>query len=328
MITLENYIMESEINDSTVGDIYVEQAMAEMEVAYALANSYMKDAMYVEYMAEMNNVDAETFMEAAADAVDGTGKMSIGEKIKSGASSVGRFFIAIGRAILTAITNFWHFLTERSLKSCIKKLDAMPEMTWKFPVGVFRDNERIIELSNEFCDIVKKGCVDKVIEREAFKDVLHRLSDPNAKMRDLNETRMKVGNMVEIETSELREKLIRWTSTEVKKQISDAIKAYKALIKYIEDTQKNELVKGSDTYKDDKRKYKMDKAMDKTTLKLVKETGSALVKAWNDCLRADRQVANEVLSKQKKDLKAHLKSGKKRNAGLSEDERIARAGEY
>ena len=33
MITLENYIMESEINDSTVGDIYVEQAMAELEVA-------------------------------------------------------------------------------------------------------------------------------------------------------------------------------------------------------------------------------------------------------------------------------------------------------
>ena len=54
---LDNYISESVSEGVSVGDIYVEQALAQLNVAYSLVASYAKDVAYVEYMAEMNGVD-------------------------------------------------------------------------------------------------------------------------------------------------------------------------------------------------------------------------------------------------------------------------------
>lgn len=320
-MTLDNYIMESEINDATVGDIYVEQALAEMEVAYALASSYIKDSMYVEYLAEMNGMDVQTYMESGDD-TDLSDKKSIGERIKSGASAVGKFFKSIAVAILTALSNFWHFITEKSLKTCIKKLEQYDTgKIWNLPVPQFRDNEYILELSNEFCKLVHE-CVDgNSTARGEFQNIYHRLMDPKEHRKDLNETRYELkANMIEISTADLREELIRWTNDDVKKRLSNAMKAYKSLIKYLDADDKSRLDKKSDSYKDDKRAYKIQEGQDKQTLRLVKETGKALTKAWANCLRDTRQVANKILKQEKEKFNATYKASKKHGNDVDSDD--------
>lgn len=319
-MTLDNYIMESEINDATVGDIYVEQALAEMEVAYALASSYIKDSMYVEYLAEMNGMDVQTYMESGDDA-DLSDKKSIGERIKSGASAVGKFFKSIAVAILTALSNFWHFITEKSLKTCIKKLEQYDTgKMWNLPVPQFRDNEYILELSNKFCELVHT-CVDSNSTRKSdFQEIYNQLMDPKEHRKDLNETRYELkANMIEISTADLREELIRWTNDDVKKRLSNAMKAYKSLIKYLDADDKSRLDKKASSYKDDKRAYKIQEALNKQALRLVKETGKALTKAWANCLRDTRQVANKILKQEKEKFNATYKASKKNGRDVDSD---------
>ena len=58
---LENYIMEQDINTSTVADIFSEQAQAEFNVALAIADSYAKEVAIVEYYyAEGTLLDSAT----------------------------------------------------------------------------------------------------------------------------------------------------------------------------------------------------------------------------------------------------------------------------
>lgn len=57
---LENYIMEQDINTSTVADIFAEQAQAEFKVSIAIAESYAKEAAIMEYFTEGTLLDTAT----------------------------------------------------------------------------------------------------------------------------------------------------------------------------------------------------------------------------------------------------------------------------
>lgn len=51
-MTIQNFILEQEIGTSDVVDVYIEQALSEMEVACAIAESYMKQEILLEYATE------------------------------------------------------------------------------------------------------------------------------------------------------------------------------------------------------------------------------------------------------------------------------------
>ena len=61
---LSNYIMEQDINDVSVMDIYSEQALAEFNVASALADAYIKQTMMLEYAANIEDVSEDFIQEA------------------------------------------------------------------------------------------------------------------------------------------------------------------------------------------------------------------------------------------------------------------------
>jgi hypothetical protein len=105
---LENYIMEQDINTSTVADIFAEQAQAELNVSLAIASSYAKEAMIMEYVMEGTTLDA-----AINKGVDES-------KLKKALLFIPRFFKAI-------FTRFIAMFKKKDVAAAKKMVDNIPD---------------------------------------------------------------------------------------------------------------------------------------------------------------------------------------------------------
>lgn len=108
---LSNYIMEQDINDVSVMDIYSEQALAEFNVASALADAYIKQTMMLEYAANIEDVSEDFIQEAT----DGTKK-----KFPNVFKIVGK---AIVSAVMFVVRKIQEFFTKIKLKFTKKRLE-------------------------------------------------------------------------------------------------------------------------------------------------------------------------------------------------------------
>ena len=314
-MTLDNYIMESEINDATVGDIYVEQALAEMEVAYALASSYAKDAMFVEYMAELYGVDVIQegyYQEADDDKVSFKDKMAnlgeraknLGSKIKEAPGKALEFLKSVGKAILTALSNFWHFITERSLKTCIKKLHALPnELTFPVPVHLKTAVGELLEKTNKFADLV-----DHLIKNQTSSPLKYDRQESFIKHELLNKPNMKA-NVSSAELVDILEELV---GADVTGKVKDLVKKYKQSLKDADKAFKDEVkaTEDKDKRKDFKDRYKKRVKMDKEDLKNIKDRAKDIVSAYAQLIREFRTVANHVVKVETANMKMYNRRGK------------------
>lgn len=108
---LSNYIMEQDINDVSVMDIYSEQALAEFNVASALADAYIKQTMMLEYAANIEDVSEDFIQEAT----DGTKK-----KFPNVFKIVGK---AIVSAVMFVVRKIQEFFTKIKLKFTKNRLE-------------------------------------------------------------------------------------------------------------------------------------------------------------------------------------------------------------
>lgn len=310
-MTLDNYIMESEINDATVGDIYVEQALAEMEVAYALASSYTKDAMFVEYMSELYGVDViqEGYYQEADDDdkvsfKDRMGKLgekakNFGSKVKEAPGKALNFLKSAGKAILTALSNFWHFITERSLKTCIKKLHALPnELTFPVPVHLKTAVGELLQKTNEFADLV-----DHLIKNETFSPPKYDRQESFIKHELIDRPNMKV----DVSSEELVGILEELIGANVTGKVKDLVKKYKQSLKDIDKVFKDEIkdLEDKDQRKAAKDLYKKRAKLDKEDLKNIKDRAKDIVSAYAQLIREFRTVANHVVKAETVNMKMY-----------------------
>lgn len=108
---LSNYIMEQDINDVSVMDIYSEQALAEFNVASALADAYIKQTMMLEYAANIEDVSEDFIQEAT----NGTKK-----KFPNVFKIVGK---AIVSAVMFVVRKIQEFFTKIKLKFTKNRLE-------------------------------------------------------------------------------------------------------------------------------------------------------------------------------------------------------------
>lgn len=318
-MTLDNYIMESEINDATVGDIYVEQALAEMEVAYALASSYTKDAMFVEYMSELYGVDViqEGYFQEADDddkvsfkdkmANLGERAKNLGVKVKEAPGKAWEFLKSAGKAILTALSNFWHFITERSLKTCIKKLHALPnELTFSVPVHLKTAVGELLEKTNKFADLV-----EYLIKKETASPLKYDRQESFIKHELLNKPNMKA----DVSSAELVGILEELVGADVTGKVKDLVKKYKQSLKDIDKAFKDEVkaVEDKDQRKAAKDRYKKRVKMDKEDLKNIKDRAKDIVSAYAQLIREFRTVANHVVKVETVNMKMYNRRAKARS---------------
>lgn len=307
--------MEQDINTASVGDIYVEQAVAEMEVAYAIATSYIKDAMFVEYLAEMNGVDIyqEGFFAEADDNGEKTPfkekLKNAGAKIKATPGKVWRFLKSVVSAIATSLTNFWKFLTEKSLKACVKKLRELPNESGEtYPLPVWANVNSLNQIIGATDNFV--SAVEELIDNKAYTFEFDWVSV-------LDDTTHRDESLSASELLEMFEKLL---AADVANKIKGAVKkckdAIKLLDKQINEESKAEL-KAADN-KDAKKAIKdvrsASHAITKEAMATVKKDGISIMNGYTKLMREYRRVANVVLKTEKKDYKNTLKDAKKNPA--------------
>lgn len=146
IMKLSNYIMEQDINDVSVMDIYSEQAFAEFNVASALADAYIKQTMMLEYAANIEDVSEDFIQEAT----DGTKK-----KFPNIFKIVGK---AIVSAIMFAVRKVQEFFTKIKLKFTKNRLEkAVKE-------GEKTGDEFLIPVREE----TLKKCMDAYINFRTF----------------------------------------------------------------------------------------------------------------------------------------------------------------
>lgn len=343
MLTLENYIMESEINDATVGDIYVEQALAEMEVAYALAATYTKDTMFVEYMSEMYGEDSEIVQEGKLmtkgrkESYANSGSMpdelkemvykdekrikrneklgSLKERIKAAPGKAWEFIKSVAAAIATAVTNFWHFITEKSLKSCVKKLKELPgDKQHQISPYLKEAHKRMLMETKGFCDTL-----DDLVKARQTGDVRLKSYKPTAGYIYKATRENSSVDSVTVSTSELIEIFERLASDDSKHEIKAAIKKVKDIQKLCDKQSKTYASNMDD--KDARKKYKEEnKAFNQETMKTIKEDAKAIVSAYSELIREYRSLANKVLKEDKAAYKADKKYHEKRGLAFGDED--------
>jgi hypothetical protein len=329
-MTLDNYIMESEINDATVGDIYVEQALAEMEVAYALASSYTKDAMFVEYLAEMEGIDIyqEGFFQEAdgdddgrfarfknklKDIGSGIGDKAkdFGGKVKEAPGKVWEFLKKVASAIATAASNMFHFVTEKSIKTCIKKLEASgKESNLSVPKHLKTAVDVVLKNTNNFLKDI-----DDMATRVS-PGFTNAIEDPGlSNLKKITESK----ETVVMTTDELLVIFKKLDSADVTKQIKGAIKKAKEIVKQCEDQRKKD-AKTLDKWKDRREFNKEVHGDNKNALKEIKERGAAIIKAYSQTIRDYRTLANKILKQENVYSKASKAYNKKTGKQRMEDQ--------
>jgi hypothetical protein len=119
MITLENYVLEQEINDAQFSDVVLEQAIAEYNVAKALYDAYSKQDAIVEY------VGAENYEEAFVQEGEKWDSVKEGAKklARGGATLLRKAWELLMRGI-ESVLNIWRKFDIEKTIARLEDVDA------------------------------------------------------------------------------------------------------------------------------------------------------------------------------------------------------------
>ena len=149
MITLENYVLEQEINDSSFFDVVLEQAVAEFEVASAILDCAIKQEMIQEYTST-DVLEFGVFQE-------GEKWDKFKAKTKGKWSDFKAFLERAWKMLVAAIDKFIDSLSHTNFKNLIKKVekDVPDDATFDIDTSAihrFQDVETYIEILANFRD--------------------------------------------------------------------------------------------------------------------------------------------------------------------------------
>ena len=304
MSTLDNYIAESVSEDVSVGDIYVEQALAQLNVAYSLVASYAKDVAYVEYMAEMNGVDIyqEGFFTESDKGDDDSddegdkgkkepGKLKkFGKSILSGPRKIWSFIKAAATAVATAATNLWRFITEKNLAKCAEKLRADESNKTYTVSSIFESSlGNIINITDNFANQIDsiisslsqgKEYGEVTISAETFK---FSASDLRTKQMSGPQLAVLIDRAIKADTKERLKRIIK----KLKDSIDNVNKLDKEQFKNLE--------KGS--------YYKTNKYINAEVYKKCCDAAKVITDAYTAFLKDLKHISNQVLKDVKKNNK-------------------------
>lgn len=168
---LSNYIMEQDINDVSVMDIYSEQTLAEFNVASALADAYIKQTMMLEYAANIEDVSEDFIQEAT----DGTKK-----KFPNVFKAVWETLKSAVKFIISKITGFF---TKIKLKFQKKKIETAVVTVAK------QENIPVEEAKTKILMPVRESTLEKCMEAyEIYRKVFFYGGNANDTAGDMNNT--------------------------------------------------------------------------------------------------------------------------------------------
>ena len=117
MITLENYVLENEISDVTIMDVYAEQAIAEMNVISSLLDCYCKQEMIQEYTST-DGSEFGVFMEGEKWDKFKSGASETWNKFKDFLKGAAEAFIVAVQTVIAKIRK----VPANTIKASIDKL--------------------------------------------------------------------------------------------------------------------------------------------------------------------------------------------------------------
>ena len=120
-MTLENYIMEQEINTASFSDVMLEQAIAEFEVSVAILECYQKEEVLLEYAS--NASEFNVFMEEDETAAESTKKT-----FKERLGDAGNFIKEKGKAGIELLKKAGNMLVA-AIENFFAKVIAGPNLT-------------------------------------------------------------------------------------------------------------------------------------------------------------------------------------------------------
>jgi hypothetical protein len=225
---------------------------------------------------------------------------NIKDKVAEAPGRFWEFLKSVASAVVTGLTNFWHFITEKSLKSCIKKLNKTSlELTYPVKAHLNDNLQLVLSTTDSFVNTLNKIC-------ESDGDYVGIDSSSFSKNTKILGYDSEVVNMSAEDLLAMFEKLVE---SEVPKRIKTAIKEFKQFIKECDKASKRHSQEYEDAKKG-KKAHKRNKAMNAETMKNCKAKGTAIIKAYSQLIRDFRTVANHVLKDERALQSAYTKHAK------------------
>lgn len=176
MITLENFVLEQEISQCDVYDIFIEQALSEIDVACALLDTYAKNQAIMEYCAE-RNIDARVILEAADSDTETSDDSS--DSKKKGKFNIGNAIDKAIDAVVTCFKMLYAKLTRVPTKVLRKKLN---NLTVKNVEANIRNDSRGVQALRVNVNIAKdfeNFCKEQFLEVQTFNYLITADADKN-----------------------------------------------------------------------------------------------------------------------------------------------------
>lgn len=210
-MTLQNFILEQEIGSSTIADVYVEQALSEMEVACAIANSYMKQEILLEYATETGSTVymEDEFSTGVAEGKDqgedaDWAKPKFKDRAKSAFKNAGKnikkAIAAAIKAIRIAFFNVYDFITKVNfgkLRDQVKHANVdnqRRDKQFPFPKEDWKAIEKldlVVDATSEFLEMVEYED-----SPEAYHDRLDKYRNRYDSKEDYRDGTISVNNLV------------------------------------------------------------------------------------------------------------------------------------
>lgn len=168
-MTLQNYVLEQEINNTSIGDIYVEQAIAEFEVACAVLECYQKEEILLEY-ASSDISEFGIFQEGAWDKVKETGGKAK-EGLKKAGHAVKTALKKGWEMVLRAVENFMNIFRKVNFTKMAEKFNQYPaDTTWKINLRPFS----MLQDTFTYAEKLAEKMADGETDAKVFKSMNER----------------------------------------------------------------------------------------------------------------------------------------------------------
>lgn len=176
MITLENFVLEQEISQCDVYDIFIEQALSEIDVACALLDTYAKNQAIMEYCAE-RNIDARVILEAA-DSDTETNDDSSDSK-KKGKFNIGNAIDKAIDAIITCFKTLYAKLTRVPTKVLRKKLNNLTVKNVEANIRNGASRVQALRVNVNIAKDFENFCQEPFLEVQTFNYLIAADADKN-----------------------------------------------------------------------------------------------------------------------------------------------------
>lgn len=283
---MSDYILEQDISSASVMDIELAQSYAEMSVATALMECYLKQEAIMEY-ASCDASEFGVFMEADEDA-----QLTVSQK---NTPSVAYDDIADPKKETEVSKKWWQKLLDwfknvikairmtfakKSPKKCLYYLEKCPDGTaFDFPLSqkyVCEKYSEIIRYAAEACDALE----NKSTQPSAYDAITAKIEDTLNYMNDKHE----VGSKVHIGKDQIRDVMVALDSLELSKKLE-------TMSKKLDDLKKTDFVPVTGDNKSDAAKAAKKKVVESAT-KMVKtacagitELNKTVIDIWDKVIK-------------------------------------------